>query len=75
MKPFDLKEAKKGAKLVTRHGRSVRLICFDRITGGKVAPVIGLMKNKDGTYEHLVFYNLQGQNADGITDYDLLIND
>lgn len=75
MKPFDLKEAKDGAKLITRHGRKVRLICYDRLTGGKVAPMIGLMANPENTFEQLVFYNTNGQNADGVINYDLLIDD
>ena len=30
LKPFDLEAAKAGAKVITRDGRPVRIICFDR---------------------------------------------
>ena len=30
MKPFNIEESKKGAKLITRNGRSARVICYDR---------------------------------------------
>lgn len=75
MTPFDIKLAKKGAPLVTRSGKRARIICYDRLTGGKVAPLIALISNDKGTFETLAFYNVDGQNADNITDLDLLIND
>lgn len=31
LKPFDLEKAKAGAKVVTRDGRQVRIICWDRM--------------------------------------------
>lgn len=30
MKPFNLEEAKAGAPVITRDGRAVRIVCFDR---------------------------------------------
>lgn len=41
LKPFDLEKAKAGAKVVTRDGRDIRIICFDR--KGK-APILGLIE-------------------------------
>lgn len=75
MKPFDIKLAKEGAILQTRNNKSARIICYDRLTGGKVAPIIALVKNDKGTFETLAFYNPNGTNADNVTDLDLLIND
>lgn len=31
LKPFDIEKAKAGAKVVTRDGRNVRIICWDRV--------------------------------------------
>lgn len=75
MTPFDIKLAKKGATLITRNNKSARIICYDRLTGGKVAPIIALIKNEKGTFETLAFYNVNGQNADGVKELDLAIND
>ena len=75
MKAFDLKEAKEGAKLVTRDGRPVRIICYDRLMAGRPDVIIGLVKNKKETFESLSYYNTYGQNTDYIEDLDLMIDD
>lgn len=41
LKPFDLEKAKAGAKVVTRDGRDIRIICFDK--KGKY-PIVGLLE-------------------------------
>lgn len=56
MKKFDLEKAKAGDKVVTRDGREVRIVCFDR--AGK-HPMIALVKNDDGA-EGLVTFSLDG---------------
>lgn len=45
MKPFDIEAAKRGEKVITRDGREVRIICFDRVN--KIYPIIGLVRHKD----------------------------
>jgi hypothetical protein len=43
LRPFDLDRAKAGDKVVTRDGRPVRIVCFDKISStGR--PIIGLIK-------------------------------
>jgi hypothetical protein len=45
MNPFDIELAKKGEKVITREGKPVRIICFDKKGG---APLIGLIAGKNG---------------------------
>ena len=40
--PFDAEKAKNGAKVVTRDGKSVRIVCYDRYC--KDFPIIGLIR-------------------------------
>lgn len=44
--PFDLEAAKKGAKLVTRKGRTARIICFDK--NSNIFPIVALVKDNEG---------------------------
>ena len=57
LKPFDLEKAKAGAKVVTRDGTDVRVICWD---GKFEKPIIALVNNRDGS-ENLNFYSLDGK--------------
>lgn len=45
LKPFDLEAAKNGAEVITRDGRAVRLLCFDRKS--EDGPIVGLVYNAD----------------------------
>lgn len=56
MKPFDLEAAKAGAKVVTRNGRPVRIICFDRKDNQR--PIIGLVSGEYG--ERMVAFTKSG---------------
>lgn len=75
LKPFDLEKAKAGAKVVTRDGRNVRIICFDR--GHKTDHIVALIDyNKDGeTTEEVVTLTDQGTFYDNGKEngYDLFI--
>ena len=76
MKSFELEDAKKGAKLITRNGRSARIICYDRLTAGRsVGPLVALVKGKGGIFENIVYYHDKGQQVDHIRDLDLMIED
>lgn len=75
MQPFDLQSAKNGAKLITRDGRSARIICYDRLTAGRPGHIIGLVKGKRGTFETLVYYTNEGHQIDKVRDLDLMIQD
>lgn len=40
LKPFDLEKAKQGAKVVTRDGRPVRIICWDKLDDDNTYPIV-----------------------------------
>ena len=66
---FEVDKAKAGAKLITRNGRSARIICYDRLTAGRNGKIIALVKGKEGIFENIVYYNENGQQIDHIRDY------
>lgn len=74
MKPFNLEVAKAGAALITRDGRSARIICYDRITGKWPGPIIALVLGHSQKFENIVYYNTEGQQIDHIRNLDLMIN-
>jgi hypothetical protein len=57
IKPFDLETYKKGAKVKTRDGREVKIICTD--AKNEYYPIIGLIINNGD--EHITFYTLEGK--------------
>lgn len=59
LKPFDIEKAKAGAKVVTRDGRNVRIICWDKLDDDDTYPIVALVKDKDGT-EDTEIYTLDG---------------
>lgn len=63
LKPFDLEKAKAGAKVVTRDGRDVRIICWDREKS--TYPIVALVKDQDGTEEDTETYTLDGVCVEG----------
>lgn len=65
MKPFNLKEylANPTKKLITRDGRSVRIICTD---AKGICPVVGLVAYEN--YE-LAFNAMKDGRIDGISDF------
>lgn len=46
LKPFDLEAAKAGAKVITRDGKPVRILCFDR--KNNQSPIVGLVSDEYG---------------------------
>ena len=72
---FEIEQAKAGAKLITRNGRSARIICYDRLTAGRSGKIIALVKGKSGVFENIVYYNENGQQVDHIKDLDLMIDE
>lgn len=69
MKPFDIEKAKAGAKVCTRDGREVRIVCWDMKNS---CPIIGLITHKDGR-EYYQVYNEKGLSIDGTCDSDLMM--
>ena len=47
LKPFDLEAAKNGAKVVTRCGNSVRIVCSDMRDDDY--PIVGVVSRENGT--------------------------
>lgn len=69
-KPFDIEAAKNGAKVETRDGMPVRIICYDKVDG--IYPIIVLV-NHDG-YEACNGYNPDGKLfCSGHSEHDLVI--
>ena len=56
-KPFDAEAAKNGAKVETREGRSVRILCYDCVTDAY--PIIGLVNYE--SVEHCFTYTIEGK--------------
>lgn len=65
LKPFDLEKAKQGAKVVTRDGRPVRFICWDKLDDVNTYPIVALVKDKDVTEEEIETYTLDGACVEG----------
>lgn len=55
--PFDLEKAKAGAKVVTRDGRDVRIVCWD--VKDEVFPIVAIISNKEG--EDVEIYTSNGK--------------
>jgi len=75
MKEFNLEEAKNGAHIITRSGKKVRILCFDRIDQKKKGHIMALVSNDKNTWEMPVFYHLDGSQVDFIKEYDLMIQE
>ena len=70
-KPFDAEAAKRGAKVETRNGIPVRIICYDR-EGGQY-PILALVDDGSG-YESCIEYDLEGKFfCSGPGEHDLVI--
>ena len=72
MKPFNLKEAKKGKPVCTRNGLPVRIVCFDRINNSY--PIVALIDR--GVKEELVTYTNEGKYSidDHVNDLVMVSN-
>lgn len=72
IKPFDLEAYKNGAKVKTRGGHEVRIICTD--AKDKDFPIIGLVTSCDGN-EDIAYYTPEGKVRldTGVSDNDLVI--
>lgn len=68
-KPFDVELAKKGAKVETKDGYSVRILCYDRIKTDY--PIVALI-NFDNE-EACISYNIKGSLNCNQTSKDLVI--
>lgn len=72
MRPFNLDLAKRGASVVTREGKPVRIICFDRKDEKRKGNIIALVSGSD-KYEQIVQYHESGQQINFISDLDLMM--
>lgn len=70
-KPFNVEAAKNGAKVETKNGIPVRIICYDR--EGCQYPILALVDNGSG-YESCIEYDLEGKFfCSGPGKHDLVI--
>lgn len=60
MKPFDIEAAKRGDAVITRDGRNVRIICFDRNDDNHHMPIVSLIRD-EGTHEDIYCYRKNGK--------------
>lgn len=58
-KPFNVEEAKNGARVERRDGKPVRIICYDRVD--TAYPIIALVKSHNG--EYCFSYDINGKLA------------
>ena len=71
-KPFNIEEAKAGAKVVTRDGRNVRILCFDCKAGNE--PIIAEIENPVTKTWFIEFFDSDGkQGIDKLKDRDLFL--
>ena len=71
IKPFNLEAYKNGAKIQTRDGNEVRIICTD--VKNPYLPIVGLVKLNDNN-ELILPYTSEGKiNTESISDNDLVI--
>lgn len=72
--PFDIEKAKQGAKVVTRDGDNVRILCYDYKDPEQ--PIVAEVYNSSGasieTYSEKGAYRLDETQ---ISDYDLIIEE
>ena len=66
MKPFNLEEAKAGKPVVTRDGRPVRILAFDR--KGNM-PIIGLVTNRE--VEIGCYFSVDGKASNFFEENDI----
>lgn len=71
--PFDIEKAKQGAKVVTRDGHDVRILCFDR--NSDEYPIVVLIQKKDDGDDGVETYTKNGKyvTAGDESDNDLMI--
>ena len=73
--PFDIEKAKQGAKIVTRDGSDVRILCFDR--NSDHYPIVALVHHPNGGEDEIISYTKHGYYFESIdeTGDDLFIKE
>lgn len=73
--PFDIEKAKQGAKVVTRDGHNVRILCFDRNSDSY--PIVALVQNTNSGEDEIISYTKHGYYFEGVdeTGDDLFIEE
>ena len=71
---FDIEKAKEGKKVVTRDGREVRIVCYDKMDD--TYPIVALVDAKPYETEMVLTYTEEGRvEAGEVSEYDLFILD
>lgn len=68
LKPFDLEKAKAGAKVITRVGEPVRIICWDRVNENY--PIVALVERENDTREDVHSFTVRGTFFDNDSEHD-----
>lgn len=73
--PFDIEKAKQGAKVVTRDGHDVRILCYDRHSD--IYPIVAVVQIEDSREDEIISYTNDGKyfNDDDETGDDLFIKE
>lgn len=76
MRSFNVSLAQRGASIITRGGKQVRILCYDRVDEKKGGNIMALIMNDKKTWEMPAFYNNDGRVIDCYDpQLDLMIND
>ena len=71
LSPQFFRRMMRGERVVTRCGRPVRVICYDRVKRG--GEIVALIPAANGLEEVLASYGVDGRNYMGLSDLDLVI--
>ena len=73
--PFDIEKAKQGAKVVTRDGHNVRILCFDR--NSDIYPIVALVQKTNSEEDEIISYTKHGYYFESVdeTGDDLFIEE
>lgn len=74
MREFKITD-KDSKNIVTRDGRSVRIICTDRLSNRHTGSIIALVKGHEGKFEQIIQYDQFGKQINHASEYDLLVNE
>lgn len=76
MLPFNIEDARNNKPVITRSGKEVRIICYDRLTNNKnCGPIIALVKGPKGVFESIITCDINGKQSDNIKELDLFIRE
>lgn len=73
LKPFDLAKAQRGARIETKSGKSVRIVCYNRKSQQKGQNIVALVDVN--SQEAVIYYFNNGRYDNSKSDFDLCIRE